>query len=147
MPPFPPPLRLTHSSHGQPLQHPRHDADQSSHVVLSSEAEGALAGLHSTITNEPDPGTSELGKYLQDDQLARTQAFPLSVCFKSVSTYGLPGGIAPVRTLRDAIWRTLTFQDIYEWTLKRMIYPQHTENGQALIRDFSGVVRNGEMML
>ncbi|KAL0930637.1 ABC drug exporter [Colletotrichum truncatum] len=143
MPPFPP-LRPTKSNHdhGRP-----HDTDYGSHVVIDQETEDIIAGLHGTITNEPETEFPELGRYLRDDQQARTQAFPLSVCLKSVSTYGRPGGLEPVRTLKDAIWRTLTFQDVYEWTLKRMLSSDKMENGQALIRDFSGVVRSGEMLL
>ncbi|KAH7115454.1 ABC-2 type transporter-domain-containing protein [Dactylonectria estremocensis] len=148
MPPFLPPLRLANSNHGPGFQAPEREADQISHVFATREAEETIAELHNAITNESDPTFSALGKYLRDEQQSRIQAFPLSVCFKSVSTYGRPGGTAPVKTLKDAIWRTLTFQDVYEWTfIKRVISPAKVYNGQALIRDFSGVVRNGEVML
>lgn len=139
-----PPVRHGSSHHG--LEPQQRDPDQISHVDVSVEAEDTIADLHQTITIE-DPVFSDLKKYLNDDQGSRPQPFPLSVCFKSVSTYGRPGGAAPVKTLKDAIWRTLTFQDVYEWTFKKLISPDKIENGQALIRDFSGVVRNGEMML
>jgi hypothetical protein len=88
-----------------------------------------------------------LEEYLRKEQQNTTRPLPLSVCFKNLSTYGRPGGSVPVKTLKHAIWRTLTFQDVYEWTLKRYISPTKVEDGHALIRDFSGVVRNGEMML
>lgn len=71
----------------------------------------------------------------------------LGVCFKDVTTYGAGGGNAIVKTYADAVWRTLTFQDVYEWTLKKWINPEKIEAGRPLIHNFSGVLRPGEMML
>lgn len=114
---------------------------------MSPETEHAVADIHRVITETHDnPKFRNLEKYLEDDEGGPRSA-PLSVCFKSVTVYGRPGGAAPVKTLGDAIWRTLTLQDIYELTLKRFVSPIKAETGQALIRDFSGVLRNGQMML
>ncbi|KAM5353211.1 hypothetical protein ACJZ2D_016892 [Fusarium nematophilum] len=146
MPSLLPPVQLA-NYHGPGVRPPRREADEASHVISTREAEETIAELHNAITNRSDPVTSKLGRYLRDEQPSRIQAFPLSVCFKSVSTYGRPRGIKPVKTLKHAIWRTLTFQDVYEWTFKRLISPDKVESGQALLRDFSGVVQNGEMML
>jgi hypothetical protein len=55
-----------------------------------------------------------------------------------------------VKTLGAALWRTLTFRDIYEWTVQPWVTtknPQKVLKGRQLIRDFSGVVQSGEMML
>lgn len=147
MPPLPPSRA---STHGNPHNH-TDDAhrlgDSVSHVTISAEAEDAVAGLHRAITEPRDRARFEdLEKYLQDDEQGPRPS-PLSVCFKSVTTYGNPGGATPVKTLKDAIWRTLTLQEIYEFTLKRLVSPSKVEDGQALIRDFSGVLRNGQMML
>ncbi|KAM6508779.1 ATP-binding cassette transporter snq2 [Fusarium solani] len=132
MRPFLSPMLLANSNHGPGFHAGERESGHNSHVIVSQEAEEAIAELHNTITNESDPRISELGKYLRNDQQSRIRAFPLSVCFKSVSAYGQSGGIA---------------RDAYEWTFKRVISPDRGEKGQALIRDFSGVVRSGEMML
>ncbi|CAI6094480.1 unnamed protein product [Clonostachys chloroleuca] len=141
--------------------HPtEHDLNQ--HVFVTAEAEDTVTELHRVISKqtkhaEPDTSTTpafeDFEKYLRstqenaETQAKKPQPVPLSVCFKSITTYGRQGGPKSVKTLKDAIWRTLTLQDIYEATLKRLIFPDRVENGQALIRDFSGVVRNGQMML
>ncbi|KAH6995346.1 ABC-2 type transporter-domain-containing protein [Ilyonectria destructans] len=135
------------TSNVAPEIHSEHDGDDASHVFVTSDAQDAVAELHRAITNDLDPALSSLDQYLRDYNRAESHPVSLSVCFKSVTTYGQPGGAKPVKTLRDAIWRTLTLQDIYEWTFKRILRPTKVEEGQALIRDFSGVVRGGEMML
>ncbi|KAI6778376.1 uncharacterized protein J7T54_000494 [Emericellopsis cladophorae] len=123
------------------------DQDTITHVIVDAETEEAVSGLHKAVTEPHDNSAIQsLEKYLQNGDTSLRPP-PLSVCFKSVTTYGRAGGAAPVKTLREAIWRTLTLQDIYELTLKRFMSPVRPEDGQALIRDFSGVVRNGEMML
>lgn len=130
-----------------PEIHSEHDGGDTSHVLVTSDAEDAVAELHRAITKDLDPALSGLDQYLRDYNRAGSHPVSLSVCFKSVTTYGQPGGARPVKTLRDAIWRTFTLQDIYEGTFKRILRPTKVEEGQALIRDFSGVVRGGEMML
>lgn len=133
-----------------------HDQDQDPHVFVTDEAEDTVTGLHKALSRHSRHQSSgsfdDFEKYLQrgsdnPDAPSRPDPVPLSVCFKSVTTYGKQGGPTAVKTLKDAIWRTLTCQDIYEATLKRWVSPDKVENGQALIKDFSGVVRNGEMML
>lgn len=145
MPSFPQSRLKT--SNVAPEIHSEHDGDDASHVFVTSDAQDAVAELHRAITNDLDPALSSLDQYLRDYNWAESHPVSLSVCFKSVTTYGQPGGAKPVKTLKDAIWRTLTLQDIYERTFKRILRPTKVEEGQALIRDFSGVVRGGEMML
>lgn len=140
-----------------PAANPHDEQDQASHVRHTPEAGEAISHLYQTITGtaslaEARPGEAlaqftQFEKYLEHERQARPQRAPLSVCFKSVTTYGVPGGTARVKTLKDAVWRTLTFQDLYEWTLQPLISPTRVDAGQALIRDFSGVVRNGQIML
>ena len=147
---MPPSLPSRNSARGRTRSHgdSAHDLEDTiEHVTVSEEREDRIATLHRAIT-EPHDNTAfeSLEKYLQEDE-AWPGPPPLSVCFKSLTTYGQPGGAAPIKTLKDAIWRTITLQDIYELTIKRLVSPVKVENGQALIRDFSGVLRNGEMML
>ena len=52
-----------------------------------------------------------------------------------------------VKTLGTALWRTLTFQDVYEWTIQPWLSRKEPQSGRPLIRDFSGAVRSGEIML
>ena len=135
---------------------PQHDEDdRTSHVVATIENEEAVADLHRAVTGQSYPAhKAESGgpfagfeDYLRRDSESGGRPVPLSVCFKGVTTYGRHEGASSTKTLKDAIVRTLTFQEIYEWTLKKLISPEKTENGRPLIRDFTGVVRNGEMML
>ena len=139
--------------HSQPQgAAPEHDQDANPQVHVTDEAEGTIAALQKALSS-PDEASAapfdEFEKYVRSspNDASTPEPVPLSVFFESVTTYGRQGGPTPVKTLKDAIWRTLTCQDIYEGTLKRWISPDRVENGQALIRDFSGVVRNGEMML
>ncbi|SPO07766.1 probable ATP-binding multidrug cassette transport protein [Cephalotrichum gorgonifer] len=133
----------------------QNEGDHTSHVDVTDEAEDVIAELHHTITGQSfntskeDHGGAFAGfeAYLRGDGQTGPQSIPLSVCFKSVTTYGQQQGTTFAKTVKDAIFRTLTLQDIYEWTLKRVISPVRAENGRALIRDFTGVVRSGEMML
>ncbi|KFA53886.1 hypothetical protein S40293_08246 [Stachybotrys chartarum IBT 40293] len=145
---------------GDPLQHSQED--QSNHVFVTDEAAGTVNQLHRALS-EPNPPQqlrqdeekqldtdfAELESYLRSDDgpSAWPAPAPLSVCFKSISTYGTKAGPESIKTVKDAIWRTLTFQDMYEATLKKLVSPEKIELGRPLIRDFSGVVRNGEMML
>ena len=136
-----------------PIEQAHAAPEEDCKVHVTPGAEDAVAKLYRTITNQSQessdisPAVAELEVYLQQDQQDGGQPLPLGVCFKSITTYGRPGGATPVKTLKDAIWRTLTFQDIYEWTFKRIVSPSKVEDGHALIRDFSGVVKNGQMML
>ncbi|KAH7174068.1 P-loop containing nucleoside triphosphate hydrolase protein [Fusarium flagelliforme] len=137
----------THEHHANHAEPERGSQDGVTHVTVDDEIEHAVAGLHRAVTApHVNPAVEDLEKYLQSDQGSPGPP-PLSVCFKSVTTYGRAGGAAPVKTLKDAIWRTLTLQEIYELTFKNIVSPAKAEDGQPLIRDFSGVVRNGQMML
>ncbi|KAF4956228.1 hypothetical protein FSARC_11627 [Fusarium sarcochroum] len=137
----------THEHHTGHIEPTRESQDGVEHVTVDEDIEYAVAGLHRAVTeSHENTAFEDLEKYLQHDQ-DNPRPPPLSVCFKSVTTYGRAGGAAPVKTVKDAIWRTLTCQDIYELTLKKIVSPIKPEDGRPLIRDFSGVVRNGQMML
>ncbi|KAL6918761.1 hypothetical protein FSHL1_002757 [Fusarium sambucinum] len=136
----------THDHHNH-SETSRESQEGVTHVTVDDEIEHAVAGLHRAVT-EPHANSAvqDLEKYLQNDQGSPGPP-PLSVCFKSVTTYGRATGAAPIKTVKDAIWRTLTLQDIYELTFKKILSPAKAEDGRPLIRDFSGVIRNGQMML
>jgi hypothetical protein len=131
------------------------ERDQEQHVFVSAEYDNEIAEIHRAVTNhsvsKPGENTSphlaDLEKYIRAYDPAGPQSIPLSVCFKDITTYGQPLDSSSVKTLGTALWRTLTFQDVYEATLKKAFSRDESSSGHALIRDFSGVVRNGEMML
>jgi ATP-binding cassette subfamily G (WHITE) protein 2 (SNQ2) len=125
--------------------------DPEAQVHADDEAEDTLAHLQQILTGYNDdkdagafPGFED---YLRNNEEAAPQYVPLSVCFKGLTTYGIQAEDSNVKTLKDAILRTLSCKEIYEATLKRLIKPVKVDNGRPLIRDFTGVVRNGEMML
>ncbi|KFY17638.1 hypothetical protein V491_04960 [Pseudogymnoascus sp. VKM F-3775] len=126
-----------------------------SHVHITQDSEDAIAKVYKVLSRQPPsqyPNThQDFNEFLQKEnkELKKVGRAParLGVCFKDLSTWGAGGQHAPVKTLKQALWRTLTGQDIYEWTLKRLISRPRPEEGRPLIRNFSGVVRSGEIML
>ncbi|KAL4802614.1 ABC-2 type transporter-domain-containing protein [Aspergillus unguis] len=126
------------------------DRPSSPQVHLTYEDEDAIAEIHRTLTKK-DHGYSEphssFDQFLEAELQAGKKKPNLGVCFQSLSTWGAGGGHANVKTLGTAIWRTLTFQDVYEWTVKPWISKPEPQSGRELIRDFTGVVRSGEIML
>lgn len=147
--------RVRPSAHDRKSDESCVERDQEQHVFVTSLTEENIAEIHNVVTKSslhqgPDshtPHLDDLKEYVKQDEPSGPQSVPLSVCFKNVSTFGSSAGSTTVKTLKDAIWRTLTLQDIYEWTLKRVLAPDREKGGRALIHDFSGVVRNGQMML
>lgn len=163
--------RVKLSNQDQPLSPGGDDAANGEHVsstAVCHETEDIIANFHRTITGrsqadnqkssgrktdddddaQSNPGSfAKFEEYLRHDQEKGQRPIPVSVCFRDVSTYGRQSGDAPVKTVWDAVWRTLTLQDIYEWSLKKIISPERVENGRPLIRNFTGLVRSGEMML
>jgi ABC-type multidrug transport system ATPase subunit len=135
----------------------RHSDEESleSHVHVTREAEDEVAELYSVLSRRttrhyPDKHQA-FDDFLQqeNDGLERQGiCLPrLGVCFKDLTTWGGGETHAPVKTLKTAVWRTLTGQDIYEWTLGKVLSKPKPQDGRPLIRNFSGVVRSGEMML
>ena len=131
------------------------DIISSPRVHLSHEDGDAIADIHRTLTDlsthvpaqeYPEPHSS-FDKFLEAELQAGRKKSNLGVCFQSVSTWGDGGDHANVKTLGTALWRTLTFQDVYEWTVKPWLSGKKPQDGRELIRDFSGVVRSGEIML
>ncbi|PKY00175.1 pleiotropic drug resistance protein, ABC superfamily [Aspergillus campestris IBT 28561] len=131
------------------------DIVASPRVHLSHEDEDAIADIHRTLTEgnhqETDQGYPEphstFDKFLESEIQAGRKRSNLGVCFQHLSTWGDGDDHANVKTLGTALWRTLTFQDVYEWTIKPWLSNKDPREGRPLIRDFSGVVRSGEIML
>lgn len=123
-------------------------------VQVSHADSDAIAHIHRTLTTKSHPEAprydephSSLDKFLDEQVQEGRKRSNLGVCFQSVSIWGAGNEHASVKTLKDAIWRTLTFQDIYEWTIQPWRSPPKPQEGRPLIWDFSGVVQSGEMML
>ncbi|KAL6234315.1 hypothetical protein BDW75DRAFT_169287 [Aspergillus navahoensis] len=126
------------------------DGPSSPQVHLTYEDEGAIAEIHRTLTNKDHDYSephSSFDKFLEAELQAGRKKPNLGACFQSLSTWGAGGEHANVKTLGTALWRTLTFQDVYGWTVKPWMKKPEPESGRQLIRDFTGVVRSGEIML
>jgi ATP-binding cassette subfamily G (WHITE) protein 2 (SNQ2) len=152
----------------RPPSHRRHTSDEDhtavpsnqfeSYVHISAQNKDDIVSLNHTLTGHsgrhaqqyPEAHEALNGFLLGENQkLSDAGLSPprLGVCFKNITTWGSDQGSSGVKTLATAIWRTLTFQDVYEMTLKRWASPPAEKEGRALIRNFSGVVGAGEMML
>lgn len=124
-------------------------------VQTDQDAENAIAELHRVLTREPSYQYPEAHLAFDDFLQRENQALEangvaparLGVLFKDLTTWGSGSTHTPVKTLKHALWRTLTGQDIYEWTIARVLSESKPEDGRPLIRNFSGVVRGGEIML
>ncbi|KAJ6004038.1 hypothetical protein N7522_005683 [Penicillium canescens] len=121
-------------------------------VQVSHEDENAIADIHRTLTEKspsdqkyPEPHSS-FDRFLEE-QVQGKKRSNLGVCFQSLSTWGEGNSHADVKTLGTALWRTLTMQDIYEWTIQPWTTKKNPQEGRQLIRDLSGVVHSGEIML
>ncbi len=130
---------------GQQAPSPGHNGPQ---VHVCHEDEDAIADIHRTLTVQEysEPHTS-FDKFLEEEVRGGKSLSNLGVCFQSVSTWGEGDGHTDVKTLGTALWRTLTFRDIYEWTVQPWLSRNEPQKGRQLVRDFSGVVQSGEMML
>lgn len=109
------------------------------------------ASTQSVETDCPSLALTNLDKFLRTENIRKqskdVQSHILGVRFKGVTTWGVAIAEAEgVKTFAKALKRTLTARDLYEW----LIYPlfqKDTKPRVALIRDVSGLVRGGEMML
>ncbi|KAE8415395.1 hypothetical protein BDV36DRAFT_285413 [Aspergillus pseudocaelatus] len=131
------------------------DTVSSPRVYLSHDDEDAIAEIRRTLTEishhnpqqgYPEPHSS-FDKFLEAELQAGRKKSNLGVCFQSLSTWGDGEEHTDVKTLGTALWRTLTFQDVYEWTIQPWLSRKEPQSGRPLIRDFSGAVRSGEIML
>ncbi|KAJ1715497.1 ABC multidrug transporter [Aspergillus flavus] len=131
------------------------DSVSSPRVFLSHDDEDAIAEIRRTLTEishhnskqgYPEPHSS-FDKFLEAELQAGRKKSNLGVCFQSLSTWGDGEEHTDVKTLGTALWRTLTFQDVYEWTIQPWLSRKEPQSGRPLIRDFSGAVRSGEIML
>jgi len=144
------------SYRGNDVQDTQDNPDNISYVEFDQEAENIVTEFHRVLTREPLHQYSEahqaFDRFLQKENKAGVNAGVgqprLGVCFQDVSTWAGAGtSRMAVKTLKDALWRTLTGQDLYEWTIGRLRSRQSPDTGRPLIRNFSGVVRGGEIML
>lgn len=114
-------------------------ADEESEVGGNTEAQGK------------DENDFELGEFMREGHLGQRKgdksAKKVGVVYKNLTVKGVGAGATFVRTLPDAILGTFG-PDLYH-ILCRFIPFLHHKNGElkTLINDFSGVVRDGEMML
>ncbi|KAE8307579.1 hypothetical protein BDV41DRAFT_568955 [Aspergillus transmontanensis] len=131
------------------------DSVSSPRVFLSHDDEDAIAEIRRTLTEishrnseqgYPEPHSS-FDKFLEAELQAGRKKSNLGVCFQSLSTWGDGEEHTDVKTLGTALWRTLTFQDVYEWTIQPWLSRKEPQSGRPLIRNFSGAVRSGEIML
>lgn len=114
-----------------------------------------LAQLYSTLSRAGDeqlPGVhEEFSDFLEKERRGKHDGgFPLkhlAVSFKDVTTWGIGGEAVTTKTFVDAVWRTLIMRDIYEWTIKPWLHKPSRDECRPLIRNISGAVRDGEMML
>ena len=150
----------TSHSQGSRFASPQDAEDQdgtSAPRVHLDQGDGkAIADIHQLLTAKgpsedtrpvyPEPHSS-FDKFLESEIHAGKKKSNLGVSFKSLTTWGGGETQVNVKTLATAVWRTLTLQDIYEWTIKPWLADNEPQNGRPLIRDLSGVVRSGEMML
>ncbi|KAF9889523.1 hypothetical protein FE257_007233 [Aspergillus nanangensis] len=151
------PAQLPHPRHGGNALSSNPDTEDPADIVsfprvhLSDVDEDAIADIHRALTEHDNPFYSEphssFDKFLESELQAGKKRSDLGVCFQSLSTWGEGGDHAPVKTLGTALWRTLTFQDVYEWTIQPWLSKKEPQTGRQLIHDFSGVVRSGEIML
>lgn len=138
-----------------PHQPERTEDEAIPRVQTGQDAEDAIAELHRVLTREPlhqyPAAHRAFDDFLQkeNEALEGSGVSParLGVLFKDLTTWGAGSSHAPLKTLKDALWRTLTGQDIYEWTVGRFRSASSTCEKRPLIRDFQGVVRGGEIML
>ncbi|THC93033.1 hypothetical protein EYZ11_007487 [Aspergillus tanneri] len=152
------PAHLHPHLHGAPSHASNQEAGSQADIIasprvhLSFEDGDAIAEIHRTLTEVnhqqeyPEPHSS-FDKFLEAELQAGKKRSNLGVYFQSMSTWGDGDDHADVKTLGTALWRTFTFQDVYEWTIKPWLSSKKPQDGRQLIRDFSGVVRSGEIML
>lgn len=152
------PARLNSHSHSSPFtsgQEAPESEETGPRVQVSHEHQDAIAEIHRTLTEKSHPGAhqgssephSSFDKFLAEQIESGKKRSNLGVCFQSLSTWGDGNDHVDVKTLATALWRTLTLQDIYEWTIQPWLSTKKPRDGRPLIRDFSGVVESGEMML
>lgn len=155
------PAHFSANIHSSPFSGATDAAESSEDVpqrVYLSPGDGeAIENIHHELmAGDPSPEYrpqyaephSSFDKFLVDEVHAgKRKKTNLGVGFRSLTTWGKSESQANVKTFATAMWRTLTLQDVYEWTLKPWVTKTEPENGRPLIRDMSGVVRSGEMML
>ena len=151
----------------QPSQRPATDADSDENNDTTTRVECPdvqdtqdLEELYRSLSVKQFPGTvdepesavhREFTEFLEHEKETRANGGRplrrLAVRFNDITTWGLGGESASVKTLRDAVVRTAILRDVYEWTIKPWFRKPTKNDARPLIRNISGAVRDGEMML
>jgi len=112
------------------------------------------ASLDSADTDYSSIAQIDLDKFLKTENTHReSKGVPLrrlGVRFKGVTTWGAAAEEAEgVKTFAAALKRTLLGRDLYEWWIQPWFRKGRLARipKRALVRDVSGLVRDGEMML
>ncbi|TIA07748.1 putative ABC transporter [Aureobasidium pullulans] len=117
----------------------------------TTDAADEESQIGNTEAQPKDEDDFELSDFMREGHLGQRKgdksAKKVGVVYKNLTVKGVAAGATFVRTLPDAIMGTFG-PDLYH-ILSRFIPFLRAKNGElkTLINDFSGVVRDGEMML
>ena len=117
------------------------------------QPETRAASLNSTDTDCSSIVQVGLDKFLKTQNAQREgKGVPLrrvGVRFKGVTTWGAAQEVGGVKTFAAALKRTFLGRDLYEWWIQPWFRKGKFGRiaKRALVRDVSGLVRDGEMML
>lgn len=120
-----------------------------SHATMGSDIESRIA--NGDDDEEEDAENFELGEFLREGHFEKRKegqsAKKVGVVFKNLSVEGVGETVQFVKTLPDAVIGTFG-PDLYH-LMSRFLPFLRSSSGKrrTLINDFSGVVRDGEMML
>lgn len=138
-------------------QNPPDDDDDVTHVQYPSPRDVEnLAELYNTLSRggaDAESGVhKEFSEFLEKEKergkdSAGLPQRRLAVSFKDITTWGLGDESTTAKTFVDAVVRTLILRDIYEWTIKPWLRKPSQDECRPLIRNISGAVRDGEIML
>lgn len=137
------------------VEHTGNDDDGITYVnEPSPEDVQDLTQLYNTLSRAGDEHRSgvhqEFSDFLEEKRGRYDGGLPLrrlAVSFRDVTTWGIEGEATTTKTFVDAVRRTLVMRDIYEWTIKPWLRKPSRDECRPLIRNISGAVRDGEMML
>jgi hypothetical protein len=135
------------------VDHNAHDAIMRVIDPSDQDAEG-LQELYNTLSSDGNASHckndssvhKEFSEFLENEKHVRPLR-RLAVRFQNVTTWGSGGGPSSVKTLKDAIVGTAVLGGLYQWTVKPWIRKPSNTDARPLIRNVSGCVKDGEMML
>lgn len=132
------------------------ESEDAPQVHACASERGELYGLHRQLTTPAASGGNQNAATETDEKFqaylkeysVEGKWYPAhrGVCFEDLSTYGTADATQSAKTLGTALWRTLTFRDVYEWVAPNSLLTNE-KNQRAIISNFTGVVNSGEMML